>query len=115
MAKYVRNFSGDFDETLAFCESTMRSGSMSLSLEEENYAQVGSTKVAVRAYERYSWIGGNRVSLTLTLVGDGRDLHICAVATGGSQAMFFKLNTFGEESFLDTLRGALDNYINQSR
>jgi hypothetical protein len=31
------------------------------------------------------------------------------VTSGGSQAMFFKVNTLGEESFLDTLSQALED------
>jgi len=30
-----------------------------------------------------------------------------AIASGGSQALFFKINTFGEEAFLDKLRELL--------
>ena len=68
-----------------------------------NYAS-GRVRVAVRVYERYSFGGGNRVSMTLTLAGDGEDLFLSAITAGGSQGMIFKINTLGEESFLDTLR-----------
>ena len=30
-------------------------------------------------------------------------IHLSAVATGGSQAVFFKMNRWGEEAFLDKL------------
>ena len=43
-------------------------------------------------------------SLAMTLAGDGDELFLSAITSGGSQAMFFKLNTWGEEAFLDTLR-----------
>ena len=39
--------------------------------------------------------GGNRLSMTLTLVGDGEDLFLSAITSGGSQGMFFKFNTWG--------------------
>lgn len=61
-------------------------------------------RCCVRVYERYSWTGGNRVSMTVTLVGDGEELCLSAITAGGSQAMLFKMNTMGEEAFLDTLR-----------
>ena len=48
--------------------------------------------------------GGNRLSLTLTLLGQGEDLFLSAIAAGGSQGMFLKLNAFGEEAFLDKVR-----------
>lgn len=40
----------------------------------------------------------------MMLVGDGDDLHLSAITSGGSQGMLFKLNTFGEQSFLDAFR-----------
>ena len=84
MAKYERRFSGDFYSALSALHNGILNGSAS----------------AVRVYERYSLAGGNRVSLNLTLVGNGQDLFLSAITSGGSQAVFFKLNTIGEESFL---------------
>jgi hypothetical protein len=52
-------------------------------------------------------IGSNRVSLNLTLLGDGQRLLLSAITSGGSQAVFFKINTFGEEAFLDCIRDAV--------
>lgn len=49
----------------------------------------------------------NRVSLNVTLFGNRDTIHLSAIASGGSQALFFKLNTFGEEAFLDKLREIL--------
>lgn len=65
-------------------------------------------RTSVRVFERYSTTGGNRVSLSVTLfqVDDG-SIRISAITSGGSQAMFFKMNTFGEEAFLDKLRKIL--------
>jgi len=52
-------------------------------------------------------MGGNRVSLNVTLFGSGNSLKLSAITSGGSQAMFFKVNTIGEEAFLDKLREIL--------
>ena len=46
----------------------------------------------------------------MTLVGDGEELFLSAITSGGSQAMFFKINTWGEEAFLDTLRELAERY-----
>ena len=66
-------------------------------------------RVAVRVYERYSWSGGTRVSMSMTLAGRGDELFLSAITSGGSQAMFFKVNTWGEEAFLDTLLDVLQH------
>ena len=109
MAKLERSFSGDFDQVLTRLQTGVLEGSMSASYEDGTDFQMGDVRCAVRVYERYSWSGGNRVSLTVTLVGQGRDLHLSAITSGGSQAMFFKINTWGEEAFLDTLQQVMDS------
>ena len=53
-------------------------------------------------------MGGNRVSMSVTLFQAGNGpVQICAITSGGSQAMFWKINTWGEESFLKTLEKLL--------
>ena len=38
-----------------------------------------------------------------------------AITSGGSSAVFFKLNTLGEESFLEKLVPIVENYKKKSR
>ena len=108
MAKLERSFTGDFDAVLRRLHDGVLNGSASASYEDGSDYRAGDVRCAVRVYERYSWTGGNRVSLSMTLVGRGRELFLSAITAGGSQAMVFKLNTFGEEAFLDTLRDVVD-------
>ena len=109
MAKYERAFSGDFDSALSRLEQAVLNGSASASYEDGSDYRSGDFRCAVRVYERYSWSGGNRVSMSVTLVGRGRDLFLTAITSGGSQAMFFKVNTWGEEAFLDTIQAVADS------
>ena len=108
MAKLERTLTGNFDQVLSRLEDGVLNGSMSASLEDSSDFTVGETRVAVRMFERYSWSGSNRVAMSLTLAGCGGRLHLTAITAGGSQAMFFKINTWGEEAFLDTLAQVLD-------
>ena len=108
MAKYERAFTGDFDAALSRLEQAVLDGSASASYEDGSDYRSGDFRCAVRVYERYSWSGGNRVSMSMTLVGRGRDLFLTAITSGGSQAMFFKVNTWGEEAFLDTIQAVAD-------
>lgn len=108
MAKLEKIVKGNFDEILSRIENGIISGSMSASLEEASDFQSGDARCSVRVFERYSYAGGNRVSLSVTLFQTGDEgIHLSAIATGGSQAMFFKVNTWGEEAFLDKLRDIL--------
>lgn len=109
MAKFECTVTGDFDAVLSRLHEGILNASMSASYEDGSDYAAGDVRCAVRVYERYSWSGGNRVSMSLTLVGKGRELFLSAITSGGSQAMFFKINTWGEEAFLDTLRQVLDS------
>jgi len=104
MAKFECTLQGDYDKALEYFHEGILHGSMSASFEDESRFQTMGVRCTVRVYERYSVIGSNRVSLTLTLVGDGGRLYLSGITAGGSQAMFFKMNTLGEEAFLDALR-----------
>ena len=105
MAKLVTKLSGDFDSVRARIHDGILQGSVSASLEDFWSMKDGNSRIAVMVFERYSYFGGNRVSMNVTLYqeGDG-PVYLCAITAGGSQAMFFKVNTICEESFLDTLR-----------
>ncbi len=106
MAKLEVALKGDFDELIAKIERGIINGSISASLEDSSDFEIGSSRCSVRVFERYSYTGGNRVSLNVTLYKDDSDEDVClsAITSGGSQATFFKMNTLGEEAFLDKLR-----------
>ncbi len=107
MAKLEKTITGSFDEILHKIEDGILNGSISASLEESSDFRIGDTRCSVRVFERYSYMGKNRVSMSVTLFGTGDTLQLSAITSGGSQAMFFKINTFGEEAFLDKLREIL--------
>ncbi len=108
MAKLELSLQQNFDELLSRIEDGIMSGSVSASLEDSSDFSSGNARCSVRVFERYSYTGGNRVSLSVTLFQSGSgEVHLSAIAAGGSQGMFFKLNTFGEEAFLDKLRELL--------
>lgn len=108
MAKLERTYHGEnFDTILRKIENAVLNGSVSASLEDSSDFDTGTARCAVRVFERYSYAGGNRVSMNVTLFQSGELIYLTAITSGGSQAMFFKVNTWGEETFLDTLADAL--------
>lgn len=108
MAKLEQTIYGNFDQLLSQIEDGIINGSVSASLEDSSDFYEGGARCSVRVFERYSYMGGNRVSMNVTLfqVGNG-PIHLTAITAGGSQALFFKVNTLGEEAFLDKLREIL--------
>ena len=105
MAKLEQTVSGDFYELLRKIENGIQNSSMSASLEEFSDFESGTARCSVRVFERYSYVGDNRVSLNVTLFQNGSGpIQLSAIAAGG---MLFKINTWGEEAFLDKLKELL--------
>ena len=110
MAKLETILAGSFDEWLNRIESGIINGSVTAELEDSSdfFSEDGSSRCSVRVFERYSMIGENRVSLSVTLFqAAGGPIQCSAISSGGSQALFFKINTFGEEAFLEKLEELL--------
>lgn len=108
MAKLQKNMYCDFGELLHRVENGILNGSVSASLEDSADYVAPNARCSVRVFERYSYMGNNRVSMSVTLFQAGNGpVQLCAITSGGSQAMFFKINTIGEESFLSTLEKLL--------
>ncbi len=109
MAKYERRLYGDFKQILADIDEEVM-GNLSASLEDQSNLAVKGCRCAVRVYERYSLAGGNRVSLSVTLVETGEGIYLSAITAGGSTAMFFKMNTLGETAFLEKMDVIIQKY-----
>ena len=110
MAKFEAELKGNFDEILLELNNAIRNSSSSSTLENTSDFALGNARCAVRVYERYNLTGQNRVSLSITLLeSDGR-IFVSAITSGGSKAMFVKINTLGEKTFLDVVTGTLNRY-----
>jgi hypothetical protein len=109
MAKLVRSIDRPLEQVASYIENGILEGSVSASLEDRQELYAGDAKCIVLVFERYSYAGNNRVSMNITLLQASHSpTQVCAITSGGSQAMFWKINTWGEETFLDTLRDLLD-------
>ena len=111
MAKLERTIYADWEELSGAITRGILHGSVSAS-EEDSSEFIGSrSRCSVKVFERYSMMGSNRVSMTVTLFQEeGGPIHLSAITAGGSQAIFIKINTFGEEAFLDKLRDVLNQF-----
>ena len=110
MAKLERQLYGDYDTIVRSLYDSVMNGSMTASLENSSNFYGSTARCNVMVFERYSMIGDNRVSLSLTVFeSDGR-IFVSAISSGGSKATFFKFNTIGEETFLGTVRKTIDQF-----
>ena len=101
MAKYERRFHGDFDAALAKIHDAVINGSYSASYEDGSDYVSGDFRCAVRVYERYSLMGDNYLSLTLTLVNDGGDTFASAISAAGRGGGLGISIHWGEDKFLE--------------
>ncbi|HAL73558.1 MAG TPA: hypothetical protein DCM45_00525, partial [Clostridiales bacterium] len=106
--KYEKALTGNFEQFLHYLHDSITRSSMSVTYEDGSDVNLGQVKMAVRVYERYSMFGGNRVSLNITILGQQDNLFVTAITSGGSQAVFIKINTVGEDTFLQTCIDAIE-------
>ena len=107
MAILKKTYTGDFDTLLEKVKHAVMNGSASASFEHGADYRTPTGRCSVMVFERYSYTGGNRVSMSVTLFQSGEDIELCAITSGGSQGAFWKINTWGEEAFLETLERSL--------
>lgn len=89
MAKLEQVISGDFYEVLGKIERGIVEGSMSASLEEFSDFESGTARCSVRVFERYSYVGDNRVSLNVTLFQNGSGpIQLSAIAEAAVRQCF---------------------------
>ena len=80
--KTIRN--KNFDKLLRKLEQEIPDSSWSADLEAGSDFKEGDARCSVRVFERYSMMGGNRLSLTLTLFQNGDSpIRLSAITAGG--------------------------------
>ena len=97
MAKYENTISGQFEKVLYRLENDIVSSGITMNLVDKSNYTSGDTNVAVRVYDKYFMRNGNRASLSLTVVGNGSNIFISAIGSGGGQGVSFNFS-LGAES-----------------
>ena len=74
MAQYDTHLTGSISSLISYIDQAVLNGSMTASQEGGCDLTCGDVRCVTRVYERYSWWGGQRLSLTVTIFGrDGSD------------------------------------------
>jgi hypothetical protein len=110
MAHYEHELTGDLDSLVTYLDQAIPQGSITAKYEAGSDQRIGDARMVVRTYERFSALGGNRVSLCVSILSLGERMALSVVAAGGSKAVFLKVNTFGEEAFLSRAVQAIEAY-----
>jgi hypothetical protein len=101
---------GDARALAAHVDDAITRGSVSASIEVQDEVAIGDARMILRTYERFSALGGNRLTLSMSILAVDTTMEVALTTSGGSQAIFFKVNTFGEEDFMNQGRQALDTF-----
>ncbi len=109
MAKLECALYGDFDTILQEIHDVLDKN-ISLTQEASSDFKTKHCRCAVRVYERYSFLSGGRVSMSITLLQADGKLFFSATSSGGSEAAFFKVDTFGEKTFSDKIWNIVKKY-----
>ena len=67
MAKYTKSFQGNYNHFLKYIENEIIQGSMSATIEDRHQSVINNVQCTILVFERYSYIGGNRVSMNVTI------------------------------------------------
>ena len=89
----------DFDKVLKYFHDYLSTSSVSSSYEDGSDYCVGNVRVAVRVYEKYTLMGENRLSMTVTLASDGTEIFASAITAAGGGGMV-KIWAWGEDGYL---------------
>ncbi|MCV2396253.1 DUF6054 family protein [Actinotalea sp. M2MS4P-6] len=100
MAQADYTITGDLDRFVAHLDHAIEQGSATAMVEAKAERRLGDARMAVRVYERFSMVGGNRLSLSVSALAVGDRIEVVVVTSGGSEGVVMKLNTFGEKAFL---------------
>ncbi|WP_084079266.1 DUF6054 family protein [Demequina sp. NBRC 110057] len=95
-----RSLTGSADTVARHLDEAITRGSVSATIENADEIRLGDSRLILRTYERYSMTGGNRLTLSVSILAVGNRMEVALTTSGGSQAVFWKVNTFGEEAFM---------------
>ena len=79
MAKLEQHLTGDFGQIVEFIHQELMRQSMSISLEECSKNQIQGKRIELRVYERFSYAGGNRTSLTVQFIETKDGADVCGI------------------------------------
>ncbi|WP_062518497.1 DUF6054 family protein [Demequina gelatinilytica] len=110
----TRSLTGSADALAAHLDRDIVRGSASASVEHQDELTIGDARMLLRTYERYSMTGSNRLTLSVSILAVGDRMEVALTTSGGSEAVFFKMNTFGETAFMERGLAAVEDFARRT-
>lgn len=98
-------------EAMDTIENYVVKGSISGTLVDQHVRRIGEHEVYVVILEKYYMRSSNRASLTVTIDNFEGKTKVHAVASGGSEGVFFRFDWGAGNNFANSVENALRPYI----
>jgi hypothetical protein len=92
MAKFEKTIIGSHPQLISQLEEDILHSGISMRVVEESIYVTPALWVITKVYDKYFMRNSSRASLSLTIIEDGRNTHVIAMATGGSQGVIFNFS-----------------------
>lgn len=107
MSKYEKQIEGNFEETLSALHNNIMNR-FSMELVDKSDLELGNVKIGVRVYDKYYFRNDNRASLSVTVVGTGKDLIISAIGSGGGSGILFNFSWGAEDDIVSIVESVVN-------
>ena len=111
MASYTKKFKANYEEFQEYLVEKLKSKSHTIELSDMKYTKMNDVECTVYVFERFSMYSSNYVSMNITLLHYDGNIELFAITSGGSSGLL-RMDTYGEETFLQTLIDPVEEYVN---
>lgn len=113
MAQYETTVYGNFHEIADSLHEDIMGSAMSIRLTGQTEYSSGEFRTLTRVYDKYYMRNSSRASLTLTMIGNGSEITVSAIGSGGGTGALFSFSWGAEENFISIVERSLLPWANQ--
>lgn len=103
MAKYEATLVGNYQETVTALHQYIMDSAFSMRLVDDMHTTVGDVKIGMMVYDKFYMRSSGCASLSITVIENGQELHLCAISSGGG-AGIFSMDFGAEENFVSLVK-----------
>ena len=100
MAEFQKKVKGSSKAFVDYLIAHQKSLGVAVSVDNSYAYQVNDVDIDIMMFEKYSFTGGNRIAMSVTCIGYSEEFDVLALVAGASNALFAKVNLYGEDAFL---------------
>ncbi|SHE88228.1 DUF6054 family protein [Alkalibacter saccharofermentans] len=101
---------GDVESVSNALSNDILNSGVSCELVDTINRTVGQTSICIMVFEKYYMRSSNRASLTVSVIGDNKNVCVDAIGAGGGQGAFFRFSWGAEEDFVAEVEKSLKKF-----